>query len=374
MKKLFLFTAALAAFSTVQAQQKRIVQQPELNSRLTATVDIASKTAANGDTIVRSNITSADTPTFYVTDFVAPLDSGYLTGYNAVGSKAYAELYRINNAGTPDSSISVIGMYTYLYGRASANSTKNVVLTAWSSGQPTNPVPSRPRIFFSGKPDAVIGSRSIPLKAFSASLTAGGRINKDTFIFFQTPSTYTNRSFYAGIQLPNYNWSNLAGDTAILISTQDGERRSNSYGYISGQDTTYLMQNVVQQSNNTWVDFYQEHPFGIAFHLYALPIIKIRITSAVSGVTKNELTVHGTFPNPAANNSNLKLTLASATNVTVDLMDLTGRKVRQIHSGNLGAGVAELPIQTSDLANGNYILMIRTAKGDGMGLQMTVAH
>ncbi len=376
MKKLLLLSTAALASMVAVAQNKTARTLP-LTSRLAAAAsqNTANKGAGNGDSILRSNIflggSTPDTLTYYVYDFDAVDDTGFITGYNAFGHQAYAELYRINTAGTIDSTVSVIGMYTYLYGAAAPASTKNVVLTAWSAGTPTNPEPTRPNLFFSGKPDAIIGSSNVALTALADP--TDGSINIDTIVFFQTPSTYTGGDFYAGVQFPGYDYNNLAGDTAILIATKDGNRRSNTYGYISGPDTTFLMQNLFQDASGNWTDFYQESDVSIRFHLFALPIIKINIPSNVNGVTKSDLTVFGTFPNPAANATTLKVSFEKATTAQIDLFDLNGRKVRSVHNGAIAAGTQELPINTSDLAAGNYVIMIRTASGEGMGLQMTVA-
>ncbi len=379
MKKALLFAAATTfSVGSVLAQSK-VAAKLELPARLAQSINdgVASKTTGNGDTVIRTNIilsgTGADTLTYYQSDFAAPADSGFMTGYNAAGYKAYAELYRINNAGNADSAVSVIGIYTYLYGRVSASSAKNVIMTAWASGTRTNPIPTRTKLFFSGKPSTILGSQTVPLKSFAITPATGGRINTDTFIYFQTPSTYTSKDFYVGVQLPSYNFSSLGGDTAILISTQDGNRRGSSYGFISGTDTTFLMQNVAQQANGNWQDFYQEHPAGIAFHLFALPIIKIRIPSAVNGIVKNDLTVFGTFPNPTNSGTNYKFALAKGAAVRVELMDVMGRKIRVIHNGLLSAGTHVMNIETSDLASGNYVVTLHTSNGDGMAIQMTVA-
>lgn len=375
MKKLILIT--VASFASVAAfAQNKVAKPLSLTARLAAAQNTANKATGNGDTIIRSNIilggTTPDTLTYYSYDLDATDDTGYITGYNVFGNQAYAELYRINTAGTVDSTVSVIGMYAYLYGRATAASTKNVTLTAWSKGLPTNPVAGRNNLFFSGKPDAVIASQNVALSAL-ADPANGGRINTDTIIFFQTPSAYTGSDFYAGVQFPGYTWNNLAGDTALLISTKDGNRRNSTYGYISGPDTILLLQNLAQGSNGTWSDFYNEDPLGIQFHLFALPVIKINIASAVNGVTKNDLTVFGTFPNPAVNATTLKVAFAKPTTAQIELYDMTGRKVREVYNGALAAGDHNLDINTTDLTAGNYILMVRAGNGEGMGLQMTVA-
>ena len=109
------------------------------------------------------------------------------------------------------------------------------------------------------------------------------------------------------------------------------------------------------------------------FHLFALPVIKIRIPSAVQGITKNDLTVFGAFPNPATNETNFKFSLAKNADVRVELVDMTGRNLRMLHNGSMTAGEHAIRIETADLAAGNYLVMVRTSGNEGMAIQMTVA-
>ncbi len=329
----------------------------------------AHKGTGDGDTITRSNLSSSDTLRFYYLDYDNMIDSGYVTGYNVLGHKSYAELYRINNAGTQDSTVSVLGMYAYLAGTANATSTKTVTLTAWSQAARTQPDPTgRPNLYLSGRPDAIIATAT-PMTL--GSISVGGNIDTLLYQDFATPSAFSGGNFFVGIQLPGYDYSNLGGDSVGLIHTKYGNRRS--LGYTSGSDTTYLLQNLAQEPTGNWVDFYLEHPDRAYFHLVAMPVIKISIPSAINGVTKKDLTVFGTFPNPAVNATTLKVAFANNTAAQIGLYDMTGRKVREVYNGQIAAGEHELAISTEALAAGNYVILVRTADGEGMGLQMTVA-
>ncbi|MEO5569366.1 MAG: PQQ-dependent sugar dehydrogenase [Bacteroidia bacterium] len=65
------------------------------------------------------------------------------------------------------------------------------------------------------------------------------------------------------------------------------------------------------------------------------------------------------IPNPSSSGADLYITLSSAEHVTIDMNDITGRKISTVFSGNLAAKNHVLHFETSGLSNGNYLLNIR---------------
>ena len=65
------------------------------------------------------------------------------------------------------------------------------------------------------------------------------------------------------------------------------------------------------------------------------------------------------IPNPSSSGTDLHVTLSSSENVTIDITDITGRKLSSVFSGNLTAKNHVFHIETSVLNNGNYLLNIR---------------
>ena len=68
------------------------------------------------------------------------------------------------------------------------------------------------------------------------------------------------------------------------------------------------------------------------------------------------------FPNPTSSGASVSFALAEASGVTVDLVDVLGRRVATLASGALPAGPARLRVPTG-LAPGLYLVRVRTAAG-----------
>ena len=67
------------------------------------------------------------------------------------------------------------------------------------------------------------------------------------------------------------------------------------------------------------------------------------------------------FPNPANDRSQIKLTVEEEELYTISLYSAQGQLIREIHNGNLAEQVHYFDLDIPDLANGIYIVNIRTA-------------
>jgi hypothetical protein len=65
-------------------------------------------------------------------------------------------------------------------------------------------------------------------------------------------------------------------------------------------------------------------------------------------------------PNPASLETTLQISLQQSLDVTVELFDLTGRKVQTIFSGNLSKGSHSLRVDMKSLHSGNYLVRMKT--------------
>jgi hypothetical protein len=166
----------------------------------------------------------------------------------------------------------------------------------------------------------------------------------------------------------------MNGDTIGFRSTRQGERHVNALQIVSASDTTVINQNATMYTDGTWHDNFQEG-FRVFNHLLVYPIIKIgpAANNSVNGVNKNNLTFYGNYPNPAANSTNVRFSLAKSTNVTIEVMDVNGKIVSTVTNSNVAAGEHTIVVETANLAAGQYIYVIRTAEGDGMASQLTIA-
>ncbi|MGY6561171.1 MAG: T9SS type A sorting domain-containing protein [Luteibaculaceae bacterium] len=64
------------------------------------------------------------------------------------------------------------------------------------------------------------------------------------------------------------------------------------------------------------------------------------------------------FPNPTVSNATVEFTLSKRANATFRIMDLNGRLIRKVERPNLPAGEQVFTLNTSNLANGMYLLNI----------------
>ncbi|MBN2620950.1 T9SS type A sorting domain-containing protein [candidate division WOR-3 bacterium] len=68
-------------------------------------------------------------------------------------------------------------------------------------------------------------------------------------------------------------------------------------------------------------------------------------------------------PNPAAAGSSIEYTIGTPGNIQLELFDAAGRSVRILDSGYQNAGVHSVPINTRDLSNGSYFVVLETPSG-----------
>jgi hypothetical protein len=65
------------------------------------------------------------------------------------------------------------------------------------------------------------------------------------------------------------------------------------------------------------------------------------------------------FPNPARETTTIAFALAEAGDVTLEVFDLSGRKVATVEEGYRSAGENEATLDTGTLAAGVYIYRLR---------------
>jgi hypothetical protein len=88
--------------------------------------------------------------------------------------------------------------------------------------------------------------------------------------------------------------------------------------------------------------------------------------------TVDEVELLGTYPNPARSQATVRFAVPERQNVTVQLYDMMGRRVRTVANGPQ-EGRTELPIGLSDLSSGIYFLQL-TAEGTTRTRKLTVVR
>ncbi len=320
----------------------------------------AAKSTAVGDTFSISHFSSGDTSTVY--SFLN--DSGFVVGMNAFEDQGFAERYDVDPV---DSTIKVLGVVALFSGSFMPSTTQTVSFHVWSEGAKSGAF--RPTIFNSGLPSTSLtsGSRSI------TQLGIGLGSDPDTAKahVFATPTGYLTDNFFVGYTI-SYTWAGTAGDTIGLYTNKDNDRDEVGYTVVSASDTTLNNLNVTQGSDNVWRDN-GSGLYGLFNNLYIFPIVKIGAgTGSVHGITRKDFTFYGNYPNPANNSTNVKIALAHTSDVTIEIMDLTGKHVSTINKENLTAGEHSIPVNTSDFASGEYIYSVRTSSGAGIASKFVV--
>lgn len=69
------------------------------------------------------------------------------------------------------------------------------------------------------------------------------------------------------------------------------------------------------------------------------------------------------FPNPAQDNTMIEFSLEQNDNVSLEIVDLNGKVVQNVYSGDLGAGQHRFPIATAELSAGMYLVRLVTDEG-----------
>ncbi len=319
------------------------------------------RTTGLGDTLVLSNVVTGDTPTLYL---AGGLDSGYVSGTDVYEDMGFAERYDFNSA---DSSLKVLGVVALFGGKYKPTSTKTVTFYTWSVGPRDST--NMPYIL-SGLPNYALDSVNVSIThlGIGASDTVS-----DTFksFMFTTPTNFLFGSFFVGYTI-NYSYGSLAGDTIGVYTTRDGHRASADYIPLGGGDTLVNDQNATLYGDGTgWHDNVWDN-FFMDIDYYMFPIVKVGAPNSVKGITKNNFTFFGNYPNPSVNNTNIKFSLSMPADVIVTVTDQSGKVVKTIKENGLTTGMHLLNVVTSDLAAGNYVYIVRTSSGDGIASQLSV--
>jgi hypothetical protein len=298
-----------------------------------------------------------------VIDQALPIDSGFAFGTNYRADKGFAEQYDFNFK--TDTTLQVLGVFTAFAGKYSSTTTRVINFKLWNRS--TTTVPAGTKKFLTGFPNTALKTVSVSLKAIGiGNLTA-----PDTFksYYFATRQTGINYPFYVGYDVSSL--SLVGGDTFSVRTSRPGYGVAIASYKLSGTDTMITTRNAIQSSAGTWKDAYWD--YGYIRNISVIPIVGLNFAVSVNGLKHNNLTFYGSYPNPSVGSTNIKYALANAADVTIQIVDLSGRTVNMIHEKNVSAGPHVKNISIADLPAGVYSYLVRTSDGDGMGSQFTVA-
>ncbi|MEO6832619.1 MAG: choice-of-anchor J domain-containing protein [Chitinophagaceae bacterium] len=136
----------------------------------------------------------------------------------------------------------------------------------------------------------------------------------------------------------------------------------------------YTVGTVTQMSNTFWssptggnlVIFVQDASSQEVLQSKAVKPVGVGVNTIV-----NVLKDASIFPNPAVNNATLDMDLISATNVSVEVSDITGRIMSRIAPSYMSVGEHMINVPLTNLANGLYNVIVRTDAGN-ISLRLSV--
>jgi len=86
------------------------------------------------------------------------------------------------------------------------------------------------------------------------------------------------------------------------------------------------------------------------------------LTTSLKNLTQESLRMQ-VFPNPATYETTLEFRLPEASEATVEVLNLIGKKVLVESKGKLNSGVHRIPIQTQDWTSGMYFVRLNLGEG-----------
>jgi len=370
MKKIFILTIIIfITLSSFAQRPGKVHAQPisVITPGASHPGNPSAKTTAAGDTVILQN--SSDTLAHTVYSLGA--DSGYVTGTDYWGDRAFAEHYNVSDSGR---NVQVVGVMALFGGKVNTASTKTITFNIWDQGAQQLVTGSQ---FYAGFPNNVLDSLNVPITHLGIGTTA------DTVkaYFFPTATGNLSGSFFVGYGI-NYNFFTLGGDTIGLASTYDSVRKPTGLYTLSFNvsdlgdttlDTTVNVQNATLQADNIWYDNYTQDD-SLYNNLAIYPIVITGFPVSTKGITRNNFTFFGNYPNPADKNTTVKFSLTERADVTIQVMDMGGRVLNTTQQKNLVTGEHLISLSTTNMPDGDYLYFIRTSAGDGIAGKMMVMH
>lgn len=317
-------------------------------------------------------IVQLDTTGSYLLDQRMPADSGYWFGANIYNFKGFAELYDINKADTDTSIIQILGIVSAWHGHVNASSANTISFKVWD--QDPTAYYQGDTVYIKGYPGNVRYSINWPVSQLRIGM-AGAPDTTPVVTMFPSALNSTLDHFFVGYEM-NYNFNSVNGDTITLGATPQGNARKVGMHYLDSATNSliYVPRNAIEITSGIWQDCY--YNYGFSVNLAIVPIVQFKYQYnelAVNSVTKGNLIFKGNYPNPSINSTKIGFVLKSDATVSIQVIDVQGRKVMSVNTGKLTAGEHIIPISTEDIPSGNYVYTLSTDDGASIASVLTVA-
>lgn len=107
--------------------------------------------------------------------------------------------------------------------------------------------------------------------------------------------------------------------------------------------------------------FFLDMVDGTWYYQTSTPYVRLNFDPSV-GIEENEASVSigNVYPNPTSGESKFNYSLANASDVTIEIVDITGKTVYTVNNGTQTAGSHELSFNAASFSNGVYYVKIST--------------
>ena len=290
-------------FSNGQGDRMRATLENFRSGILTSSGCLPALAPSDCDTL--NNITGGDGLVYYFMNEILPEESGYLTGNNSLGYRAFAEKYTSTEQ-------QIINSLRFDFAIASSQGSNSLATAVvWDASGPN------------GSPGVVLAENTFQLDDVIANVESFSF----TDVYFPNPPTVEG-DYYVGFVL-----STTVGDTLAVYCNQIDKVNTN---------TAWC-----RTSQGDWLAFSDPESIGEAISLSVRPVqcIPVSINQIVTNTVK-------VYPNPA---ESFVTVVGGKSAKSWQLFSVDGRIV---DSGNAG-NVQEFQISTSNLPSGVYLLKLQ---------------
>lgn len=141
-----------------------------------------------------------------------------------------------------------------------------------------------------------------------------------------------------------------------------------STGFFDGDA---LLDDTQSTSFRTWI--LTERNSGASLYGYFDPTIDLSVDSE-DGVSEGSFRSLGSAPNPTSGLTQLRYELPRATEVTVEVFDVLGRRVQELKVGPQAEGLQSIELDGSDLGAGTYLYRVSMKDGASVTGRMTIVR
>ncbi|MBS1690194.1 MAG: T9SS type A sorting domain-containing protein [Bacteroidetes bacterium] len=370
---ILLFTCFMATHAFAQMHQSKYTYLPSAtyHTPIFSAPNARLVTVTDTGYYWNNPVVQIDTTGSYLLDQVMPADSGYWFGTNIYNFMGYAELYDVNKADTDTTIMQILGVVSAWHGRVKTGSSNTITFKVWD--QDSKAYFQGDTTYIKGYPGSVKYSLSWPV----TQLQIGGPSAPDTtpvIAMFPSPINSMPDHFFVGYEVA-YDFNSLDGDTITLGATPQGNAKKVGMHYVDSVsgNLIYIPRNAIEVTSGNWQDCY--YNYGFQVNLGIVPIVRLKRSYEdldIKGITKNDLIFLGNYPNPSSAATNIKFDLKTTANVSIQVMDMQGRKVTAVNAGVLMPGEHTVPLSTAGMPAGEYIYMLSTNKGDAIAATLSV--